>query len=86
MTAAEATMKHQVQAARDAIRRVLEDYPRISRSMIGIHVRPQIGRVWTDVLEEMIGSGQVIRETRVKENGREIVIHYLAEPVVREVA
>jgi len=71
---------------RQQIRRLLTDYPNISTSMIGIHVRPSIGRIWKSILDEMVAEGEVIVEERTSVDGRTITVHYLPDQPANNVA
>jgi hypothetical protein len=68
--------KHELRI-REAIVRLMRTYgPKLSTTMVGIHVRP-FGTDWRDIFEEMIRDGTVIRETE-NVGGRIVFIHQLA--------
>jgi hypothetical protein len=70
---------------RDVIVRLMSTYgPKLSITMIGIHVRPY-GAEWRSVFEEMVLDGTVIRETQ-NVDGRIVFIHTLAPNVPNKIA
>jgi hypothetical protein len=65
---------------RGVIIRLMSTYgPKLSITMVGIHVRPH-GTDWRTVFEDMVNDGTIIRETQ-NVNGRIVFIHSLAAHV-----
>ena len=64
--------------AKAAIVRTLRYYPRISRSMLSLHVRPGHPE-WDQALEALIEDGVVIRKAVVRDTNRAAVIYFLRE-------
>ena len=63
---------------RSVIVRLMSTYgPKLSTTMIGIHVRPY-GAGWRRVFEQMVIDGTVIREA-ANVDGRVVFIHTLSE-------
>lgn len=69
----------QVQEGERAIIRVLRDYPNISQSMIGIHVRPTVGPVWRELLDSLIEEGVIITYAKERPNGTQYFVYCLAD-------
>jgi hypothetical protein len=66
---------------REAIVRLMKTYgPKLSTTMVGIHVRPY-GADWRDIFEEMIRDGTIVRETE-NVGGRIVFIHQLTSEVL----
>lgn len=62
---------------REVIIRLMSTYgPKLSITMVGIHVRPY-GAQWRSVFEEMVQDGVIVRETQ-NVDGRIVFVHSLA--------
>jgi hypothetical protein len=67
-----------ISRTKQVIIRTLRYYPNISRSMLGLHVRPA-HKNWDEVLEKLVEEGVVVREAVIRDTNRSSVIFRVSD-------